>query len=48
MSVDYLLHEASAGYAIFKVNHQGNGIGNRLREVQNAVQVRTCDFKAPG
>ena len=37
MSVDYLLHESSAGYAIFKVSHQTDTVGNRLKEVQNAV-----------
>ena len=30
MSVDYLLHESSVGYAIFKVAHQADTIGNRL------------------
>ncbi|KAF2751836.1 Nop domain-containing protein [Sporormia fimetaria CBS 119925] len=37
-SVDYLLSENSVGYAIFKVVHQPDTIGNRLKEVQNAVQ----------
>lgn len=39
MSVDYLLHESSVGYAIFQVVHQPDTVGNRLKEVQDAVQV---------
>lgn len=39
MSVDYLLHESSVGYAVFQVVHQADTIGNRLKEVQDAVQV---------
>lgn len=39
MSVDYLLHESSVGYAIFQVVHQADTVGNRLKEVQNSVQV---------
>lgn len=39
MSIDYLLHESSVGYAIFEVVHQPETIGNRLKEVQDAVQV---------
>ncbi|KAI9788328.1 MAG: snoRNP complex protein nop56 [Candelina submexicana] len=38
MSVDYLLHESSVGYAIFQVVHQADTIGNRLKEVQDAAQ----------
>ncbi|KAL6721151.1 Nucleolar protein 56 [Lecanora helva] len=38
MSVDYLLHESSIGYAIFQVIHQPDTVGNRLKEVQDAVQ----------
>ncbi|KAL8959964.1 MAG: hypothetical protein Q9193_003255 [Seirophora villosa] len=38
MSVDYLLHESSVGYAIFQVIHQPDTIGNRLKEVQDSVQ----------
>ncbi|KAF2241998.1 Nop domain-containing protein [Trematosphaeria pertusa] len=38
MSVDYLLHESPVGYAVFKVIHQPDTIGNRLKEVQAAVQ----------
>ncbi|KAE9963711.1 snoRNP complex protein nop56 [Venturia inaequalis] len=38
MSVDYLLHESSVGYAIFKVNIQADTIGNRLKEVQSKAQ----------
>lgn len=39
MSVDYLLHESSVGYAIFQVVHQPDTVGNRLKEVQASVQV---------
>lgn len=39
MSVDYLLHESSVGYAIFQVVHQPDTVGNRLKEVQDSVQV---------
>ena len=39
MSVDYLLHESSVGYAIFRVVHQADTVGNRLKEVQDSVQV---------
>ncbi|KAL8742407.1 MAG: hypothetical protein Q9190_005103 [Brigantiaea leucoxantha] len=38
MSIDYLLHESSVGYALFKVIHQPDTVGNRLKEVQDAVQ----------
>ncbi|MCJ1224093.1 snoRNP complex protein nop56 [Toensbergia leucococca] len=38
MSVDYLLHESSVGYAIFRVVHQADTVGNRLKEVQDSVQ----------
>ncbi|KAF1977180.1 pre-rRNA processing nucleolar protein-like protein Sik1 [Bimuria novae-zelandiae CBS 107.79] len=38
MSVDYLLHENPIGYAVFKVVNQPDTIGNRLKEVQDAVQ----------
>ena len=38
MSVDYLLHESAAGYAIFEVVHQSDIVGNRMKEVQDAVQ----------
>lgn len=34
MSVDYLLHESSLGYAIFKVAMQPDTVGNRLKEIQ--------------
>lgn len=36
MSVDYLLHESSVGYAIFSVNLQSDTVGARLKEVQDA------------
>ncbi|OAL54985.1 Nop-domain-containing protein [Pyrenochaeta sp. DS3sAY3a] len=38
MSIDYLLHESPVGYAVFKVVLQPDTIGNRLQEVQKAVQ----------
>ncbi|KAF2400026.1 Nop-domain-containing protein [Trichodelitschia bisporula] len=38
MSVDYLLHESSVGYAVFKVKMQADTIGNRLKEVQEKSQ----------
>lgn len=34
--IDYLLHESAVGYAIFKVVHQPDTVGNRLKEVQDA------------
>ena len=36
MSVDYLLHESSVGYAVFAVKLQADSIGARLKEVQDA------------
>ena len=39
MSVDYLLHESAAGYAVFEVIQQPNTVGNRMKEVQDSVQV---------
>jgi nucleolar protein 56 len=36
--INYLLHESSVGYAIFEVVHQGDVVGNRLKEVQDATQ----------
>ena len=39
MSVDYLLHESSVGYAVFQVVHQADTVGNRLKEVQDSVQA---------
>ena len=38
MSVDYLLHESSVGYAIFSVKLQADTVGARLKEVQDAHQ----------
>ncbi|KAK4981759.1 Nucleolar protein 56 [Elasticomyces elasticus] len=38
MSVDYLLHESSVGYAVFKVRMQADTVGNRLKEVQDKSQ----------
>ncbi|KAI9708431.1 MAG: snoRNP complex protein nop56 [Bogoriella megaspora] len=36
--IDYLLHESSAGYAVFKVVMQADTAGNRLQEVQEKVE----------
>ncbi|TKA72925.1 Nucleolar protein 56 [Friedmanniomyces simplex] len=36
MSVDYLLHESSVGYAVFSVRMQADTVGARLKEVQEA------------
>jgi nucleolar protein 56 len=44
MSADYLLHESAVGYAIFKVTHQVDTVGNRLKEVQDAVQVSLSHY----
>jgi nucleolar protein 56 len=38
MTIDYLLHESSVGYAVFKVAIQADTIGNRLKEVQDKTQ----------
>lgn len=35
-TVDYLLHESSVGYAVFRVKLQSDTIGARLKDVQNA------------
>ncbi|RMZ79069.1 hypothetical protein DV737_g3565, partial [Chaetothyriales sp. CBS 132003] len=35
---DFLLHEGPIGYALFKVVHQADTVGNRLKEVQDSVQ----------
>lgn len=48
MSVDYLLHESSVGYAIFQVVHQPDTVGNRLKEVQDSVQVSRNQKKILG
>ena len=45
MSVDYLLHESSVGFAIFHVVHQPDTVGNRLKEVQASVQVNAVDSR---
>ncbi|KKK15404.1 pre-rRNA processing nucleolar protein [Aspergillus ochraceoroseus] len=34
---DYLLFEGPMGYSIFKVAHQGDSVGNSLKEVQEGV-----------
>lgn len=39
MSVDYLLHESSVGYAIFRTVLMPDTVGARLKEVQDSVQV---------
>ncbi len=39
MSVDYLLHESAAGYAVFEVIQQPSTIGTRMKEFQESVQV---------
>lgn len=38
MSVDYLLHESSVGYAVFRTALQPDTVGSRLKEVQDSVQ----------
>ena len=40
MPADYILHESSVGFAIFKVIQQLDTVGNRLKEVQDSVQVQ--------
>jgi nucleolar protein 56 len=35
---DFLLHEGPMGYSVFKVVHQVDTVGNRLKEVQDSVQ----------
>ncbi|OAL32081.1 hypothetical protein AYO20_08019 [Fonsecaea nubica] len=35
---DFLLHEGPMGYSVFKVVHQADTVGNRLKEVQDSVQ----------
>lgn len=34
---DVLLFEGPMGYSLFKVNHKGDSVGNRLKEVQEGV-----------
>lgn len=34
---DFLLFEGPMGYSLFKVNQQGDSVGNRLKEVQEGV-----------
>jgi len=38
MALDYLLHETSAGFCIFRVVHQPDTAGNKLKEVQKSMQ----------
>jgi nucleolar protein 56 len=35
---DYLLFENPMGYSLFKVVHQADTVGTRLKEVQDAMQ----------
>lgn len=35
---DYLLNEGPMGYSLYKVVHQPESVGNRLKEVQDGVQ----------
>lgn len=35
---DFLLHESPMGYSLFKVVHQVDTIGNRMKEVQDSIQ----------
>jgi nucleolar protein 56 len=35
---NFLLHENPMGYSLFKVVHQVDTIGNRLKEVQDSTQ----------
>ena len=44
MSVNYLLHESSIGYAIFLTLLQADTVGIRLKEVQDSVQVFFLHF----
>lgn len=37
MSVDYILHESSVGYAVFEVKLPSDTVGARLKEVQDAM-----------
>lgn len=34
---DFLLFESPVGYGLFKVTHQGDSVGNSLKEVQDGV-----------
>jgi nucleolar protein 56 len=34
---DFLLFEGPMGYSLFKVTHQGDSVGNALKEVQEGV-----------
>ena len=35
---DFLFFESPMGYSLFKVVHQADSVGNRLKEVQDGVQ----------
>lgn len=36
-SINYLLYESAAGYAVFKVVNQADSVGLQLKEVQNSL-----------
>lgn len=38
MTADFLFYESPMGYSLFKVKHQANTVGNRLKEVQDSVR----------
>lgn len=37
-SINYLLYESAAGYAVFQVVNQADSVGLQLKEVQNSLQ----------
>lgn len=37
-SINYLLYESAAGYAVFEVVNQADSVGLQLKEVQNSLQ----------
>lgn len=37
-SINYLLYESAAGYAVFKVENQADSVGLQLKEVQSSLQ----------
>lgn len=37
-SINYLLYESAAGYAVFKVEAQADSVGLQLKEVQSSLQ----------
>lgn len=36
-SINYLLYESAAGYAVFKVETQADSVGLQLKEVQSSL-----------